>query len=61
MALCLRRQADGAGTVALHQVWITKALDLGATFHHPPRQESLDAEAWLLDPEGNRLLLLVLP
>jgi hypothetical protein len=27
----------------------------------PPRQEPFGAEAWLLDPEGNRLLLLVLP
>ena len=26
-----------------------------------PRQEPFGAEAWLLDPEGNRLLLLVLP
>jgi hypothetical protein len=27
----------------------------------PPRQESFGAEAWLLDPEGNRLLLRVVP
>jgi hypothetical protein len=27
----------------------------------PPSQEWFGAEAWLLDPEGNRLLLLVLP
>jgi len=27
----------------------------------PPRQEPFGAEAWLLDPEGNRLLLVVLP
>jgi hypothetical protein len=26
----------------------------------PPRQEPFGAEAWLLDPEENRLLLLVL-
>jgi hypothetical protein len=37
------------------------ALDLGATSEDPPRQESFGAEAWLLDPEANRLLLLVLP
>jgi hypothetical protein len=30
--------------------------------HRPqPRQEPFGAEAWWLDPEGNRLLLLVLP
>lgn len=27
----------------------------------PPRQEAFGAEAWLLDPEDNRLLLLLLP
>jgi hypothetical protein len=27
----------------------------------PPRLEPFGAEAWLLDPEGNRLLLLMLP
>jgi hypothetical protein len=25
------------------------------------REESSGSEAWLLDPEGNRLLLLVMP
>ncbi|MFO7628667.1 MAG: hypothetical protein R6W06_03945 [Prochlorococcaceae cyanobacterium] len=41
--------------------WIKEALELGASVADPPRQESFGAEAWLLDPEGNRLLLLVLP
>jgi len=61
LALCLQRQADGPGALALLQAWISTALDLGATSVDPPRQESFGAEAWLLDPEGNRLLLLVLP
>jgi hypothetical protein len=61
LALCLQRQADGADTVALLHAWITTALDLGASLQDPPRQESFGSEAWLLDPEGNRLLLLVLP
>jgi hypothetical protein len=43
------------------QAWISTALDLGATSDDPPRQEPFGAEAWLLDPEGNRLLLLVIP
>ena len=38
-----------------------EALGLGASVEDPPRQEPFGAEAWLLDPEGNRLLLLVLP
>jgi hypothetical protein len=61
LALCLQRQADGTGTVALLNAWITTALHLGASALDPARQESFGAEAWLLDPEGNRLLLLVLP
>ena len=61
VALCLQRQADGPGALAVLQAWITTALDLGATAEDPPRQEPFGAEAWLLDPEGNRLLLLVLP
>ncbi len=32
----------------------------GASLQEPPRQEAIGAEAWLLDPEGNRLLLLLL-
>jgi hypothetical protein len=60
LALCLQRQADGTGAVALLNGWITAALDLGASLQEPSRQESFGAEAWLLDPEGNRLLLLVL-
>jgi hypothetical protein len=48
------------GRLALH-AWIATALELGATVDDPPRQEPFGAEAWLLDPEGNRLLLLVWP
>jgi hypothetical protein len=61
LALCLQRQADGTGTLAVLQPWISTALNLGATAEDPPRLEPFGAEAWLLDPEGNRLLLLVLP
>ncbi len=64
LGLCLQRQGDAAdaiGTLALLQAWIATALDLGASAGDLPRQESFGAEAWLLDPEGNRLLLLVVP
>jgi hypothetical protein len=61
LALCLQRQADGHEAVAVLNAWITTALDIGASLEVPPRQEPFGAEAWLLDPEGNRLLLLVLP
>jgi hypothetical protein len=53
--------ADGSRALAVLQVWMTTAMDLGATSEDPPRQEPFGAEAWLLDPEGNRLLVLVLP
>jgi hypothetical protein len=42
------------------QAWTEDATRLGATLLDPPRGETFGAEAWLLDPEGNRLLLLVL-
>jgi hypothetical protein len=61
LGLCLQRQANGTGTLALLHAWIATALRLGASAGDPPRQESFGAEAWLLDPEGNRLLLLVVP
>jgi hypothetical protein len=61
LALGLQRQADGPGALAVQQTWISPALELGATVDDAPRQEPFGAEAWLLDPEGNRLLLLVLP
>ncbi|MBD2551161.1 VOC family protein [Microcystis elabens FACHB-917] len=59
LALCLQRKDDGPGALAVLQAWISTALELGATTKDPPRQEPFGAEAWLLDPEGNRLLLLV--
>jgi hypothetical protein len=61
LALCLQRQAERSAAVAVLNDWITAALTLGASLQDPARQESFGAEAWLLDPEGNRLLLLVLP
>jgi predicted enzyme related to lactoylglutathione lyase len=59
LALCLRRDVPGADAMARLEAWISEATGLGATPAEPPRQEPFGAEAWLLDPEGNRLLLLV--
>jgi hypothetical protein len=59
LALCLRRSAPGADAMARLGAWISEATGLGAAAAEPPRQEPFGAEAWLLDPEGNRLLLLV--
>ena len=59
LALCLQRQAQGTDTDAVLNSWIEGALHLGASLLEQPRLEPFGAEAWLLDPEGNRLLLLV--
>ncbi|WP_225867532.1 VOC family protein [Cyanobium sp. NIES-981] len=59
LALCLQRSAAGADPVAVLEAWMVQALELGAVPLLPPVRESFGAEAWLLDPEGNRLLLLV--
>ncbi|MFM7674017.1 MAG: VOC family protein [Synechococcus sp.] len=61
LALCLHRQAAPGAAGDLLEGWIVEALALGATALEPPRQEAFGREAWLLDPEGNRLLLLLLP
>lgn len=37
---------------------IALALTLGGQLLEPSRQESFGREAWLADPEGNKLLLL---
>ena len=61
LALCLQRRADATGALAVLHTWLEAALELGASVGDPPRQEPFGAEAWLLDPEDNRLLLLVWP
>lgn len=61
LALCLQQRAQRADAIAVLESWIGQALSLGASPLEPPRLEPFGAEAWLLDPEGNRLLLLVLP
>ena len=59
LSLCLQRDATGPKPLTQLQSWIETALAAGASQEQPPRQEPFGAEAWLLDPEGNRLLLLV--
>jgi hypothetical protein len=60
LALCLQRQAQDHDPHAALLAWLERAQGLGATELEPPRQESFGMEAWLLDPEGNRVLLLML-
>lgn len=61
LAAYVQRRAGGTTASAVLEAWISAALGLGASLLQPLRQESFGAEAWLLDPEGNRLLLLVMP
>jgi hypothetical protein len=59
LAVCLKRQAAGQEPLATLEAWMGAAQQLGASSLLPPRLESFGAEAWVLDPEGNRLLLMV--
>jgi hypothetical protein len=59
LAICLQRRADDADPETVLEAWIQEAARLGASLSNSPRLEPFGAEAWLLDPEGNRLLLLV--
>ena len=54
LALCLHIEGAEAGLKAVVQ----QSLELGAYLLEPPRQEPFGWEAWLVDPEGNSLLLL---
>ena len=57
LSLCLRRAGDACTLAA----WLDAARGVGAHPEEPLRQEPFGWEAWLRDPEGNRLLLLVTP
>ncbi|MCT0249160.1 VOC family protein [Synechococcus sp. CS-205] len=59
LALCLQRSCSAADRLQQLQAWVEQAMALGAMAPEAPRLESFGAEAWLHDPEGNRLLLLV--
>lgn len=54
LGLCLRLPGGAAALEAC----LAEARALGAQPLEPPRREPFGMEAWLLDPEGNGLLLL---
>lgn len=63
LATCLQRTVTDSNNqeaaMELLQSWLASAIELGAYLLDGPRQQSFGVEAWLLDPESNRLLLLV--
>lgn len=59
LALCLQRTASQDDALAVLTARIAAAIEAGASSAESPRLEAFGAEAWLQDPEGNRLLLLV--
>jgi len=59
LSLCLQQDGSDEPPLVRLQAWIDSALAAGAILEQPPRLEPFGAEAWLRDPEGNRLLLLV--
>ena len=58
LAPCLRHSPHQDPLATLLE-WLARAQDLGAVVEEEARLESFGAEAWLNDPEGNALLLLV--
>jgi len=61
LSLMLTRPAESGRCLAVLEQWLAEARDLGARTLEPPRLEPFGAEAWISDPEGNRVLLLVAP
>jgi catechol-2,3-dioxygenase len=55
LSLCLRR----LGSLPVLEAWIDAVQAHGGLLVEGPRQEPFGAEAWVQDPEGNGLLLLV--
>ena len=58
LSLCLRQQPSQSPLSSL-QILLDGALKLGAAVLEPPRVEFFGAEAWITDPEGNAVLLMV--
>ena len=59
LSIGLMQHASGAKAITVLEIWCQRVVDLGGTLIEAPRCEDFGAEACLLDPEGNRLLLLV--
>ena len=58
LSLCLRQQPSQDPQSSLQRV-LDESLKLGASILERPRLEFFGAEAWITDPEGNAVLLMV--
>lgn len=58
LSLCLRQQPSQDPLSSL-QFSLDESLKLGASILELPRVEFFGAEAWITDPEGNAVLLMV--
>ena len=58
LAPCLQRVTSQSPMDELRS-WREEVIAMGGSSAEDPRQESFGAECWLMDPEGQRFLLLV--
>ena len=58
LSLCLRQKSIEDPLSSL-QMLLDESLRLGASLLELPRSEFFGAEAWITDPEGNAVLLMV--
>ncbi|QEY31833.1 VOC family protein [Synechococcus sp. RSCCF101] len=61
LAMVLTRESPPGAELERLEAWRLEAADLGADLSEAARREVFGAEAWIRDPEGNRVLLLVTP
>jgi len=61
LGLMLTRPAESGRCLAVLEQWLAEARALGGWTLGPARLESFGTEAWIRDPEGYRVLLVVAP
>jgi len=57
-ALCLQQPPSDSPLIAIKE-WSKILVERGAVVNEHPRVEPFGAESWIIDPEGNHLLIFV--
>ena len=57
-ALCLQQPPSLRPLIAIKE-WSKRLETMGAVINEQPRLEPFGAESWMIDPEGNHLLIFV--